>query len=148
VCFYGYLRGTFLKEDSYIHIPGCGDFKISKISSLEDPLPVIKKKNLSKKLRSVYAPMSNLGDLFYDNDSVYLNVFQSKNENGDEKDMLQNMKNENFEIDKKIKNQQLFLLKKNVNPIRNNDIVQKKPIEIVRREIIVFFFFNKFRIIL
>jgi len=45
VCFYGYLRGTFLKNDTTVHIPGVGDFKINKISSLEDPIPISRKKN-------------------------------------------------------------------------------------------------------
>ena len=40
---YGYLRGKPLDPNSLMHIPNCGDFKISKIEACSDPHPLIRK---------------------------------------------------------------------------------------------------------
>jgi len=49
VVFYGYVRGTNLKKQSKVHIPGCGDYTIKSISSLEDPCPPPSKKREKQK---------------------------------------------------------------------------------------------------
>ncbi|KAG2383583.1 hypothetical protein C9374_004254 [Naegleria lovaniensis] len=77
VCMYGYVRNTFLRKGTPVHIPGCGDFTIKTISSLDDPLPPKpKEKERSKldKYKGLYGPMSNLGSVFYDKDSVYVDM--------------------------------------------------------------------------
>lgn len=38
--FYGYVRGTNLKPDTKVHIPGTGDFFMSNVSALPDPCPL------------------------------------------------------------------------------------------------------------
>lgn len=86
VCLYGYVRNTFLRKGTPIHIPGCGDFTLKNITTLEDPLPPKpKEKQRSKldKFKGLYGPMSNLGSVFYDKDSVYIDISNSEtfNEN-------------------------------------------------------------------
>jgi len=92
VALFGYVRGTNLKKNTKIHIPGCGDFFLKSVTSLHDPCPFpskVTKKKLSDKDRMLYAPMSNVGDLFYDKDAVYINlpddqIVFSKNEQDDD----------------------------------------------------------------
>ncbi|EFC48321.1 ribosome assembly protein BSM1 [Naegleria gruberi] len=86
VCLYGYVRNTFLRKGTPIHIPGCGDFTLNNITTLEDPLPPKpKEKQRSKldKFKGLYGPMSNLGSVFYDKDNVYIDISnnESLNEN-------------------------------------------------------------------
>lgn len=96
-CFYGYVRGTFFREGMPIHIPGCGDFTIDDMTSLPDPLPPTERKkerrSLNEKSRGIYGPMSDLGDLFYDKDAVYLTVDKDKERERDRlSSLLQNKK--------------------------------------------------------
>ncbi|XP_043109930.1 ribosome biogenesis protein BMS1 homolog [Puntigrus tetrazona] len=77
VSLYGYLRGTFLKNKSQVHIPGVGDFSVSDVSFLPDPCPLpetIKKRALNVKERLLYAPMAGVGGLVYDKDAVYIDM--------------------------------------------------------------------------
>lgn len=77
ISLYGYIRGTNLKADSDVHIPGVGDFKIYDVSILADPCPLpetIKKRSLNQKERLIYAPFSGVGGIIYDKDSVYVNI--------------------------------------------------------------------------
>jgi len=76
-CLYGYVRNTFLKKGTPVHIPGCGDFTVKTISTLEDPLPPKPKEKQRSKLdkyKGLYGPMSNLGSVFYDKDNVYVDM--------------------------------------------------------------------------
>ncbi len=87
VCLYGFVRGTFLRSGMPVHIPGCGDFQMKDITSLDDPLPMDDKqkgKLKSDKRRGVYGPMSNMGDLFYDKDSVYIEVDERDSDDDDD----------------------------------------------------------------
>uniref|UniRef100_A0A1X7T6M2 AARP2CN domain-containing protein n=1 Tax=Amphimedon queenslandica TaxID=400682 RepID=A0A1X7T6M2_AMPQE len=43
ISLYGYVRGTSMKSSSYVHIPGCGDFKMADLSVLPDPYPLPEK---------------------------------------------------------------------------------------------------------
>ncbi|KAL9647211.1 hypothetical protein ABK040_012563 [Willaertia magna] len=75
VSFYGYVRNTFLKKNNTLHIPGCGDFTIKTIKSLEDPLPPKpneKKNSKLDKFRGLYGPMSNLGTVYYEKENIYI----------------------------------------------------------------------------
>ncbi|XP_076855365.1 ribosome biogenesis protein BMS1 homolog [Brachyhypopomus gauderio] len=77
VSLYGYLRGTFLKNKSQIHIPGVGDFTVEDLSFLPDPCPLPeaqKKRALNEKERLLYAPMAGVGGLVYDKDAVYIDM--------------------------------------------------------------------------
>jgi ribosome biogenesis protein BMS1 len=76
VTLYGYLRGTNLKSNMRIHIPGAGDHTLSDVSILPDPCPLPDKerKRLDEKNKLIYAPMSDVGGVMYDKDAVYINV--------------------------------------------------------------------------
>ncbi|KAI9568344.1 hypothetical protein HD554DRAFT_2099654 [Boletus coccyginus] len=80
VTLYGYLRGTNLRQDTKIHIPGVGDLDMTSVSVLGDPCPLPdadseKRRKLSEKRKLlVHAPMSDVGGLMYDKDSVWINV--------------------------------------------------------------------------
>lgn len=39
VTFYGYVRGSHMKEGHQVHLIGVGDFQIADISVLDDPCP-------------------------------------------------------------------------------------------------------------
>ncbi|XP_057840346.1 uncharacterized protein LOC131050177 isoform X2 [Cryptomeria japonica] len=77
VTLYGYLRGCNLKKGTKVHIAGVGDCHLAGVASLPDPCPLpsaAKKKGLREKEKLFYAPMSDLGDLLYDKDAVYINI--------------------------------------------------------------------------
>ncbi|CAJ0638748.1 14905_t:CDS:10 [Entrophospora sp. SA101] len=63
ITLYGYLRGTNMKSNMKVHIPGAGDQCISDISILSDPCPLPEKvrRSLSEKQKLIYAPMSDVG---------------------------------------------------------------------------------------
>lgn len=78
-CFYGFVRGTALKINSDVHIPGCGDFRLKNISYLPDPCPLPEKidktkRSLNDKDRIIYAPFSSVGDVLCDRDAVYIEL--------------------------------------------------------------------------
>ncbi len=79
VSLYGYVRGTNLKANSAVHIPGCGDFGLNGVVYLPDPCPMpetVKKKRrtLQEKEKNIYAPMSGVGGIVYDKDAVYIEL--------------------------------------------------------------------------
>ena len=77
VCVFGYVRGTFFKPGMRVHLPGVGDFSMKEVSAVDDPCPfpdATKKRRLNAREKLLYAPMSNLGDLTYDADAVYVDI--------------------------------------------------------------------------
>ncbi|KAJ3607416.1 hypothetical protein NHX12_024467 [Muraenolepis orangiensis] len=77
VSLYGYLRGTYLKKHTQIHIPGVGDFSVADVGFLPDPCPLPdtkRKRTLNEKERLLYAPMSGVGGVVYDKDAVYIDL--------------------------------------------------------------------------
>jgi ribosome biogenesis protein BMS1 len=76
ISVYGYLRGTNLKPSSKVHLPGIGDLQISSINILPDPCPltVSSRKKLNEKQKLIFAPMSDVGGILYDQDAIYINV--------------------------------------------------------------------------
>ncbi|CAG8469376.1 7185_t:CDS:10 [Gigaspora rosea] len=89
VTLYGYLRGTNMKPNMKVHIPGAGDQYLADISILPDPCPLPDKvrKSLSEKQKLIYAPMSDVGGIMYDKDAVYINIpgsFTKTDDNGAE----------------------------------------------------------------
>ncbi|CAG8542928.1 34368_t:CDS:10 [Racocetra persica] len=88
VTLYGYLRGTNMKQNMKVHIPGAGDQYLDDISILPDPCPLPDKarKSLSEKQKLIYAPMSDVGGIMYDKDAVYINIpgsFTKTDDNGE-----------------------------------------------------------------
>ena len=78
IALYGYVRGTNLPDNSWVHVPGCGDYKIAEIKLLQDPCPlpegVKKRRNLNEKQKLIYAPKCGIGHLSLDNDAVYVDL--------------------------------------------------------------------------
>ncbi|XP_067828879.1 LOW QUALITY PROTEIN: ribosome biogenesis protein BMS1 homolog [Heptranchias perlo] len=77
VSMYGYLRGTYLKNNSQIHVPGMGDFTVNEVGFLPDPCPLPeqqKKRSLNEREKLIYAPMSGVGGIVYDQDAVYIDL--------------------------------------------------------------------------
>lgn len=93
ITLYGYLRGTALRPNTRVHIPGAGDQSLEDVSILADPCPLPDKvrRSLSEKHKLIYAPLADVGGVMYDKDAVYINVpgsftrqQVSLDENGDE----------------------------------------------------------------
>lgn len=66
-----------MKPDMKVHVPGCGDFCLKEITALDDPCPLPsqeRKRTLNEKDKLLYAPMSDIGSVAYDNDVVYINL--------------------------------------------------------------------------
>lgn len=104
IAMYGYVHGLNMKENSSVHIAGLGDYKISSISKLPDPVPTPyfeqklheyeieqakiaaangetvvtpqrkHRKRLEEKQKIIYAPMSDVGGVLIDKDTVYIDV--------------------------------------------------------------------------
>eukprot|EP00977_Amphora_coffeiformis_P023942 scaffold14763_cov137-Amphora_coffeaeformis.AAC.4 len=77
VTFYGYVRGTNLKKNSRVHLIGVGDYDISEISVLPDPIPIPDREREMKSLRKealLFAPLANVGVVSFDNDAVYIDI--------------------------------------------------------------------------
>ena len=56
---------------------GCGDHRLSDVSFLPDPCPLpdkLKKRSLIDKEKLIYAPMSGVGGIIYDKDSIYIEL--------------------------------------------------------------------------
>jgi ribosome biogenesis protein BMS1 len=89
VSFYGYVRGTNLKRNQRIHIPGSGDYSMTDVTAIPDPcpFPTKVKKTLNEKERIIYAPMADLGNIFFDKDAIYINVPENMQSNRDSDDV-------------------------------------------------------------
>ncbi len=84
ICFYGYLRGIPFKhvpQTMQLHIPGAGDYAVESITSLPDPCPLpaasgdkTKRRTLNDRQKMIYAPMSDLSGIIYDQDAVYIDM--------------------------------------------------------------------------
>jgi ribosome biogenesis protein BMS1 len=54
-----------------------GDHRLASVSALADPCPLpstLKKRGLNEKEKLLYAPMSDVGEMLYDKDAVYINI--------------------------------------------------------------------------
>ncbi|KAF3785526.1 Ribosome biogenesis protein [Nymphaea thermarum] len=77
ITLYGYLRGCNMKKGTKVHVAGVGDYHLASITCLADPCPLpsaAKKKGLRDREKLLYAPMSDVGDLLYDKDAIYINI--------------------------------------------------------------------------
>jgi ribosome biogenesis protein BMS1 len=117
-CFYGYLRGANLRKNSRFHLPGIGDYKVSDISILPDPCPLpTKVRKLDDKQKLIYAPMSDLGGILYDQDAVYINVPEQKEEN----ELVERLKN-NSKLDDSLEKSGLKLFSGHEEILTKDDI--------------------------
>ncbi|KAJ7542996.1 hypothetical protein O6H91_09G021300 [Diphasiastrum complanatum] len=134
VTVYGYLRGSNLKKGTKVHIAGVGDYSMSGIAILPDPCPlpsVAKKRGLREKEKLLYAPMSDVGEMLYDKDAVYINISDhqvqfSKSDAEDEKtagqnqgtdidvgeSMVKTLQNTKYSIDEKLERSFIQLFRK------------------------------------
>ncbi|ODQ67224.1 DUF663-domain-containing protein [Nadsonia fulvescens var. elongata DSM 6958] len=89
VTLYGYLHGTPLPyANARVHVPGIGDLNVKEVERLPDPCatPYAQKieeqnstgpkrrKRLDDKMKTIYAPMSDVGGVLVDKDAVYIDV--------------------------------------------------------------------------
>jgi len=78
VAAFGFVRGTFLKPSQAVHFLGVDDFDLTDMTLLPDPVPLTvpkeKKTTLSEKEKKLFAPMSDVGDVMYDKDAVYIKI--------------------------------------------------------------------------
>lgn len=83
IYLYGYVRGIPLSKNNNIHLPGCGDYRISSINNIPDPCPFPekKKRSLIEKDKTIYAPFSGAGGIVFDKDAVYVELTGSANNN-------------------------------------------------------------------
>ena len=102
--FYGYVRGTFLKDNLKVCVAGAGDYRVKSVKSLPDPCPLPDKTKarkvgignrptvgglysypqpplttvlmlqLGEKQKLLYAPMSDIGDIIMDADAMYIEI--------------------------------------------------------------------------
>ncbi|KAL0281214.1 UNVERIFIED_CONTAM: hypothetical protein PYX00_002269 [Menopon gallinae] len=86
VYLYGYVRGIPLTKKNNVHLPGCGDYRISSINHIPDPCPFPekKKRSLIEKDKTIYAPFSGAGGIVFDKDAVYVELTGSANINNQE----------------------------------------------------------------
>lgn len=129
VSFYGYLRGTHLKNKSPIHMPGVGDFAVSDVSFLPDPcsLPQQQKQRcLNEKEKLVYAPLSGVGGVLYDKDAVYVDLggshgFQEMDEARPTHELVQSLISTHSTIDAKMASSRVTLFS-DTKPVGSEDI--------------------------
>ncbi|GAB0093888.1 BMS1 [Sergentomyia squamirostris] len=117
VVLYGYVRGVPLNKEFMVHIAGLGDIRIDQLKSLPDPCPLPsgeKKRSLLEKERLLYAPMSGVGGLVYDQDAVYIDLQGSHShandeENPEHREIINAFIEKKDTLDVQIENQQFRL---------------------------------------
>ena len=72
------MRGTHLRPGHKVHLIGADDFHMSEVGALPDPCPLPdqdkKSQSLSKKDSLLFAPLSNVGAVSFDEDAVYIDI--------------------------------------------------------------------------
>ncbi|KAI9294112.1 DUF663-domain-containing protein [Neoconidiobolus thromboides FSU 785] len=116
VSLYGYLRGTNMRVNTMVHVPGLGDLNIEDISALPDPCPLPDKvrKSLSEKQKLIYAPMADIGGIMFDKDKVYINVHGNFSKNKEEElnegeRLVINLQNSNSTLAEKFQESQISI---------------------------------------
>jgi ribosome biogenesis protein BMS1 len=77
IAFYGYVRGTYMRQGQPAHIPGLGDVHLDSIARLDDPCPLVgkgRKRGLGDKDRLLYAPMTDVGGIVVERDATYVDI--------------------------------------------------------------------------
>ncbi|TNJ28620.1 Ribosome biogenesis protein BMS1 [Giardia muris] len=89
IAFFGYVRGTYLDAKQMFYMPGGGTLSIESITKLPDPCECVEQmkkresnqisqRRLGSRVRSIYAPFCNDGDIFYDKDGLWFNVHNTE----------------------------------------------------------------------
>uniref|UniRef100_A0A4W3IJU4 BMS1 ribosome biogenesis factor n=1 Tax=Callorhinchus milii TaxID=7868 RepID=A0A4W3IJU4_CALMI len=132
VSLYGYLRGTYIRNNSQVHIPGVGDFSLRDVSFLLDPCPLPeqqKKRSLNEKERLIFAPMSGVGGVVYDKDAVYIDLggilFVLQEEHGPTHELVQSLIATHTTIDSKMASSKVSLFKDS-KPLASEDVEEAR----------------------
>lgn len=138
-CLYGYLHGANMNIGQKVHLPGCGDFTAETIKILPDPCPLDKdvKRKLNEKQRRIFAPFSDIGEVLYDADAVYVNVPNAllrATGDGIGDKMLDELQGATETIDTRMSNAKLSIFGKTVVPEKVVDEASGE--ERVRRKVI------------
>ena len=131
-----------------VHIPGSGDFTMKDVTAIDDPCPFPNKvkRTLNEKERIIYAPMSDVGNIFFDKDAIYINMpsknnkSNKKNKNGEdnesdvevqeeedelqvdeENNLVKSLQSTKFTIDEKLQNSGVQLFKNSNTILRDSD---------------------------
>eukprot|EP00818_Percolomonas_sp_WS_P008861 CAMPEP_0117436418 /NCGR_PEP_ID=MMETSP0759-20121206/996_1 /TAXON_ID=63605 /ORGANISM="Percolomonas cosmopolitus, Strain WS" /LENGTH=1161 /DNA_ID=CAMNT_0005228015 /DNA_START=84 /DNA_END=3569 /DNA_ORIENTATION=+ len=139
VSFYGWVRGTNFKSTGlqFVHIPGAGDYQISSITSLNDPLPANTKKatkNSMEKQRGLYAPMLTTENLTFTQDSVYIEVNNAEDlfaEANRAQRKSRQVHLDNNELAMEREQQQLLLAELHDNKMHLDEAVQQREISLL-----------------
>lgn len=108
IAIYGYLHGTPLPyANARVHIPGIGDLTTKEVERLPDPCPTPyaikqedaeadgtgpkRRRRLDEKMKTIYAPMSDVGGVLMDKDAVYIDVGTKSFVPGEEKGIGEKM---------------------------------------------------------
>ncbi|ETW39239.1 hypothetical protein, variant [Plasmodium falciparum Tanzania (2000708)] len=70
----GYVYGSKIYKNQKVHIPNIGDVEIDNIQILQEPF----KLDEQKKNPNIYAPMSDVGNLTFDFDNMYIHIPKNK----------------------------------------------------------------------
>ncbi|XP_069741976.1 ribosome biogenesis protein BMS1 homolog [Narcine bancroftii] len=133
ISMYGYLRGTYLKDNSHVHVPGVGDFVVNKVNFLSDPCPLpeqLKKRSLNEKEKLIYAPMSGVGGVIYDKDAVYIDLGGSHAHKDEEEqrpthELMQSLVTTHSTIDNKMISSQVSLFTES-QPLRYEELEENR----------------------
>lgn len=147
VCLYGYMRGIPLNKKSMVHVPGCGDLRITDVSFLPDPCPLpdkVKKRSLVEKEKHIYAPFSGVGGIVYDKDAVYVDLGGShshsqKDDDDDDRQAQRELVSTILQtaetLDEKMKQSELQIFS-NAKPITGAELEQKPSRPVQRYELV------------
>lgn len=157
VCFYGYVHGTNFRPNVKVHIPGCGDFRIDSLSALPDPCPRPEKRKsgsivwrwqfssnlttlgpkqkLNEKEKLLYAPMSDMGNIEFDRDAIYIKLPTNQiafsdidgletTQNGPGEKMVRDLQSTSTTLDEKLAQSELRLFADSA-PIQSSDVEQQ-----------------------
>ena len=111
IVLYGYSRGANLKQGTKVHLTGVGDFFMDEVEPLHDPCPCPQTlqleaaeaaqasggnsggltgqgaKTISRRLNAketlLYAPLSDVGNIIYDKDAMYIQLHDVQFSNKD-----------------------------------------------------------------
>lgn len=130
ICMFGYSRGANFKVNQDVHIPGCGDFSLDKISFIPDPCPLPdkekttgKRRSLNEKEKRIYAPMAGVGGIVFDKDAIYIDVGGSHSHNQEtsaEEELVSSLQQSAEMFDKKIESSEMKLFS-DTAPINFNE---------------------------
>ncbi|VWU53195.1 small ribosomal subunit assembling AARP2 protein, partial [Hepatocystis sp. ex Piliocolobus tephrosceles] len=70
----GYVYGSKIYKNQLMHIPSIGNVKINDLVILEDPFILDEK----KKNANIYAPMSDVGNVMFNLDDMYIHIPNNK----------------------------------------------------------------------